>query len=215
MGMAVGAPPDSGQRRTAPSRPSLPPTPPPRSPPPSNHASPAERSGGGRAHARTLADAPSKPCARRGPPVSASSAARTGRRRDSPRASPVPALPQRPAHRRRHALATPHRAFTPAAAQKHFITATPAPFCRRTTTPTPPSTLCPSLESGGATPRRNHNPPSRTASQSIRTPQPPHGQFPPPRASTDYHDAEAELAGVVGGRNRRVHHQPEATSSKK
>ena len=36
---------------------------------------------------------------------------------------------------------------------------------------------------------------------------------PPPRASPDHHDAEAVLAGVIGGRIRRVRRQPDAPNS--
>ena len=172
--------------------------------PSSLSTSPAPRVAGGAQHGgrsmrQALADAPSKPV----PPGPSRQRLRHPMRLHRPppvpRASPVPALPRRTAHRRLHTMATPPRAITSAPARKRYITATPAPFHHRTTSPTPSSTPCLSLESGGSTPRRNRIHLSCTDPSSIRTPQPPPDRFPPPRSSPEHRGDDAVLAGVNNG----------------
>ena len=174
-GRGHGAPPVSGhQRRDSPHAPARPQHPSFPSPPSSTHASPGEAPDGGRADAPGASRRTDHALCRRGPPVSASSAERTG---PSPgmdrRAPPVPPPSQRPATvattRGRHLAA----ALTTATARAPYKSAAPAPFLRRTTSPTPSSTPCPSLESGGAAPRRNRIHPNRTDLRPIHTPQPP------------------------------------------
>ena len=129
-----------------------------------HHASPGEAPDGGRVDAPGASRRTAQALCRRDPLVSPSAAARTG---PSPmfnrRAPPVPPLRQRSATvatiQARHLAA----ALTTATARTAYKKPPRGTAEHRTTSPTPSSTHCPSLESGGATPRRNRAHPSRTA----------------------------------------------------